>query len=129
VWGFLLTSSIDLGEFSPLRRLMLVGISVGAVLSWMYVEEFLAVRSLGMLLLLAAEPLLESAVLRDEPSRLLLTVLAYGWVLAGLFCVGMPYLLRDAIEWVSTTTTRWRLACLGGIAYAVALIACALLFW
>ncbi|MFM8363705.1 MAG: hypothetical protein ACKOAS_00970, partial [Verrucomicrobiota bacterium] len=79
VWAFWMVKDLDLGEFSPLRRFMLVGIVAGAVLSWFFVEEFLAVRALGMLLLLAAEPLMESAVLRDEPSRLLLTVLAYAW--------------------------------------------------
>jgi hypothetical protein len=120
---------IDLGEFSPLRRFMLLGIAVGAVLSWFFVEEFLAVRALGMLLLLAAEPLLESAVLRDEPSRLLLTILAYGWASAGLVFVGMPYVLRDVIGWFSANPLRWKISCLAGIAYGTALVLCAWLFW
>ena len=108
---------------------MLIGIVAGAILSWLYVEEFLAARALGMVLLLAAEVLLESAVLRTEPSRLLLVTLAYGWVVAGLFMVGMPYLVRDAISLVTASTTRWRLACLGGVGYGVALLVCAILFW
>jgi len=129
VWSFLLIRSIDLGEFSGLRQIILVAIPVGAVLSWIYVPEFLAARALGMVLLLAAEPLLESAVLRDEPSRLLLVVLAYGWVVAGLFLVGMPFLLRDAIGWVTATAMRWRLATLGGIAYGLAVLIAALFLW
>jgi len=129
VWGFLLVRSIDLGEFSPLRNTILVGIVAGAILSWFFVREFLAARALGMVLLLAAEPLLESAVLREEPTRLLLVVLAYAWAAAGLFLVGMPYLLRDAIAFASATTLRWRLASLGGLAYGTALALCALVFW
>jgi hypothetical protein len=129
VWAFLLVQDIDLGEFSRLRQIMLMGIVAGAILAWLYVEEFLAARALGMLLLLAAEVLLESAVLRSEPSRLLLVTLAYGWVLAGLFMVGMPYLLRDAIKVVTASPTRWKLACLGGVAYGAALLVCAILFW
>jgi hypothetical protein len=93
------------------------------------VPEFLAARSLGMVLLLAAEPLLESAVLRDEPTRLLLVVLAYGWVVAGLFLVGMPFLLRDAITWVTANQTRWRMAVIGGLAYGVAVFLAALFLW
>ncbi|MEI6279575.1 MAG: hypothetical protein WCQ16_09375 [Verrucomicrobiae bacterium] len=128
-WSFLLVNSIDLGEFSPLRNVMLVAIVAGAVLSWIYVPEFLAARALGMLLLLAAEPLLESAVLRTEPTRLLLVVLAYAWVIAGLFFVGMPYLLRDAITWVTANPLRWKAAAAGGMAWGIALVLCALLLW
>lgn len=127
VWSFLLVRSIDLGEFSPLRNVMLLAIVVGAILSWIYVPEFLAVRSLGMLLLLAAEPLLESTVLRTEPSRLLLVVLAYAWVVAGLFFVGMPYLLRDAIQWVTGNPLRWKMGAIGGLIWGIALVVCACL--
>ncbi len=129
LWSFLLVRTIDLGEFSPLRNTILLGIVAGTVLSWFFVREFLAARALGMLALLAAEPLLESAVLRGEQTRLILVVLAYAWVAAGLFLVGMPYLLRDAIAFASATTLRWRLASLGGLAYGAAVIVCALAFW
>lgn len=129
VWSFLLVRTIDLGEFSPLRSPMLVGIAAGAVLSWIFVEEFLAVRALGMLLLLAADPLLESAMLRGEPTRLLLVVLAYAWIVAGLFFVGTPYVLRDMIGWVSARAGRWKAGCLAGFAWGIALVACAILFW
>lgn len=129
VWSFLLVQSIDLGEFSPLRNLMLVAVVAGAILSWIYVPEFLAVRALGMILLLASEPLLESAVLRHEPSRLLLVVLAYVWVIAGLFYVGMPYLLRDAIAWLTLNKNRFKFAALAGIVYGLALAVCALVLW
>jgi len=129
VWGFWLAWTIDLGEFSGLRNKLLVAIVVLAFLSWRYVQEFLAVRALGMLLLLASEPLLESAVLRDESSRVLLVLLAYAWVAAGLFFVGMPYLLRDAITWISQPRWKWGLACIGGVAYGLVLLVCAIAFW
>ena len=129
VWSFLLVQSIDLGEFSPLRNIMLMAIVAGSILSWIYVPEFLAVRALGMLLLLAAEPLLESAVLRNETSRLLLVVLAYAWVIAGLFYVGMPYLLRDAIQWVTADRNRLKFGAIAGAVYGLALVVCALAIW
>jgi hypothetical protein len=129
VWSYLLVRDLDLGEFSPLRGTMLVGIIAGAVLAWFFVEEFLAARALGMLLLLAAEPLLESAVLRSEPSRLLLTILAYAWASAGLVFVGMPYVLRDLLGWFAANPLRWKLAAAGGAAYGLALIACAAFLW
>jgi len=129
VWSFLLTRSIDLGEFSPLRNFMLVAIVVGSVLTWLYVEEFLSVRALGMLLLLAADPILESAILREEPTRLLLVLLAYAWIVAGLFFVGMPYVMRDAITWVTSAGWRWRTACMAGLLWGAAITACAAFLW
>jgi len=129
VWSFALVRQIDLGEFSNLRSLMLLAIVAGAILSWFYVEEFLAVRALGMLLLLAAEPLLEAAVLRNEPTRLLLVVLAYAWIIAGLFFVGMPYLLRDAVGWVTARPWRWEAGCIAGTLYGLAILLCAILLW
>jgi hypothetical protein len=55
-----------------------------------------------------------------------LSVLAYAWATLGLFWVGMPYLLRDQIEWLTKTELRWRLAALGGLAYGVAVLVAAL---
>lgn len=129
IWSFTLVRTIDLGEFSPLRTPMLAGIIAGTILTWLLVQEFLAVRALGILLLLAAEPLLESAILRNEPTRILLVLPAYAWVIAGLFLVGMPYLLRDAITLATATPTRWRAAAAAGTAYALLLLTCATLWW
>jgi hypothetical protein len=126
VWAFALVAQIDLGEFTGYRPIFLAIIAVGTVLTLLFVEEFLAVRALGMLCLLAAEPLLDAAWIRPESSRLLLSVLAYAWATLGLFWVGMPYLLRDQIEWLTKTELRWRLAALGGLAYGVAVLVAAL---
>lgn len=129
VWSLLLISNMDLGEFARLRNVMIVGIVAGAFLSWRYVEEFLAVRAFGMILLLAAEPLLEAAFLRPEISRLLLVALAYGWIVMGLFWVGLPWLMRDQIAWVTANPRRFRSAALAGAVYGAALVLCALAFW
>jgi hypothetical protein len=120
---------MDLGEFARLRNPMLLAIVIGAVLAWKYVEEFLAVRAIGMLALLAAEPLLEAAFMRHETSRLLLVLLAYVWIINGLFWVGMPWVLRDQIAWLTAKMQRYRAAVWAGLLYSGAVIVCALLFW
>jgi len=127
VWAFALVAQIDLGEFTSYRQVFLGIIVIGYFLTLFFVDEFLAVRALGMLLLLAAEPLLEAAFLRPEQSRLLLSVLAYVWAALGIFWVGKPYLLRDQIDWVLKSATRWRLAALGGLAYGVVLVVTSIL--
>lgn len=129
VWGFWLVATMDLGEFSNYRTGLMILVPVAFFLSLIYVDEFLAVRALGMLLLLLAEPVLEAAFLRPETSRLLLVVLAYAWVVIGMFWVGMPFLMRNQIAWLLKSKARWMVACVGGVAYGAAVVICALLFY
>ena len=129
VWAFALVAQIDLGEFTNYRPVFLAIIVAGYFLTLFFVEEFLAVRALGMFLLLLAEPLLEAAFLRPEASRVLLSALAYAWATLGLFWIGKPYLLRDQIDWVSRSEARWRVAALAGVAYGAVVFALALTQW
>jgi hypothetical protein len=114
VWTFWLLATIQMGEFSSFRRPLLIALPIGYALVLRFVGEFLAVRALGILCLLAAEPLLDAAFLRYETSRLLVTVFAYLLILAGLFWVAIPYVLRDQINWSTRSVFRWR--CLHAIA-------------
>jgi len=103
----LATRHDQMGEFSGFRRPLLIALPIGYVLVLRFVDEFLAVRALGILCLLAAEPLLDAAFLRYESSRLLITVFAYLLIVAGLFWVSIPYVLR-ANQLDRTNVFRWR---------------------
>ncbi len=127
VWSFWLVSTMEMGEFSAFRRPFLFALPLGFFLTLRYVDEFLAVRALGILALLAAEPLLDAAFFRYETSRLVLTVFAYLLIVLGLTWVMVPYKLRDQINWFSKTSARWRSVNAFGFAYGVALIALAFL--
>ena len=116
-WAFWLVVTMDLGEFSKYRTALMVLIPAACFLSLKFVDEFLAVRALGILFLLLAEPVLEVTFLKSGSSRLLLVALAYAWALLGMFWVGMPFLLRDQIAWWTRGSLRWRIGCLAGIAY------------
>ena len=117
IWAWLLIYKIDLGEFTNWRPRLLILIPIAFFLTVKYVEEFLAARALGMIALLAAEPLLEAAWLRPEGVRLFLVTLAYVWIVFAMFWIGMPYVLRDQIAWVSKNEGRWRAAAFGGVVY------------
>ena len=123
VWSFWLLATMEMGEFASFRKPLLILLPIGYVLVLRFVEEFLAVRALGILCLLAAEPLLEAAFFRYETSRLFLTVLAYLMIVAGLFWVTMPYLLRDQIDWSAKSTARWRAVHGIAAAYGVTILA------
>lgn len=129
IWAFWLAATMDLGEFTPSRTLICGAIIAGAVMVPLFAEEFLAVRALGILALLAAEPLLGAAFLRPETSRLLLVILAYVWAIAGLVFVAAPYVLRDMIAWVTARPLLYRFVALAGVAYGVLLVAASFLFF
>lgn len=112
-WTMWLLATIQMGEFAAFRRPLLIALPVGYVLALFFVDEFLAVRALGILCLLVGEPLLDAAFLRYETSRLLVTVFAYLLIIAGLFWVAIPYVLRDQINWSARSVFRWR--CLNAI--------------
>jgi len=122
LWTFLLTATTDLGEFSPMRLPILLGLAAGTVLLWKFVPDFLSSRSAGILLLLAAHPVLETTFLQSGFLKLALALLAYGWALAGLFLVGMPYIHRDLIGWVCEKPWRWKLSCWLGLLYGMLLL-------
>ena len=127
IWFYFLVKLMDLGEFTSWQPTVLFLTPAAGLLAILFMREFLAVRALGTLALLAAEPLLESAFLRDETIRLLLVSLVYLWIIFGLFWVGMPYTLRDQIGWVTATEKRWRAAAFAGLAYGALLCVGALL--
>lgn len=122
LWSMMIMSHIDMGEFFHLRRWFLMLIPVGFVLVLTYVKEFLAVRALGALMLLVSGPVLAAAFLQPQISRLLLPILAYAWILAGMFWVGMPFLMRDWIGWLTARDSRWKLAVYSGITYGALLL-------
>ena len=122
VWAWLLVTKVDLGEFADWRfRLQLI-VPIAGFLAWQYVDEFLSVRALGMVTLLAAEPLLEAAWLHPEGSRLVLVVLVYAYIVLAMFWIGMPYVLRDQIAWLTKNESRWRAAALAGVIYGALLL-------
>jgi hypothetical protein len=88
-----------------------------------------AVRALGCLMLLASSPLLYAAFMQPQTSRLLLPILAYAWIIAGMYFIGMPFLFRDTVNWLTAKPARWNAAVFSGIGYGTALLVAALLWY
>lgn len=129
LWAWMVATSMDLGEFHQVRWLAQFALPVFFVGTLFIANDYLGARSIGMFLLLAACPVLDAAFLKMPQSRLLLSVLAYVWILAGLFWVGMPYTMRNQIAWLQANPSRYRVACLAGVVYGVLVLAAALLYY
>jgi hypothetical protein len=127
--GKLSALAMNLGEFNNAKKILQLLVPISLVLVCISVRDFLAVRALGLLGLMAAAPLLGAAFLKDPQSRLLVPIFAYAMLTASLFCVGMPYLFRDAVTWVTADQKRWTLLSFAGLGYGIATLVCAFAFW
>lgn len=127
--GILSKLQMDLGEFNRAKSILRILVPIAAAGMIIHVKEFLTVRAIGLLALMAAAPLLYAAYLEPQTSRLLLPLFAYGMIFKGLFWVGMPYTMRDAISWALKTDGRYRALTLGGLSYGIAVLLCAVLWW
>lgn len=127
--GFLSSLTMDIGEFNgmkPWLRILVPAALVGMVTC---AREFLFVRGLGVVALMAASPILEAAQFKEPSSRLLLVAFAYILLTKGMFWVGMPYTFRDAVTWATANDARWKLLVRGGLVYGLLVLLCALMFW
>ena len=129
LWSVFALAQMDMGEFYNVRRVFILVTVAGYVGVVMHVREFLAVRALGALMLLAAGPVLTAAFLQPQTSRLLIPVLAYAWIIAGMYFIGMPYLMRDAAQWFTARQGRWNAAMFAGIGYGALLLGAAVVLW
>ncbi|HZP60312.1 MAG TPA: hypothetical protein VFB27_08295 [Opitutaceae bacterium] len=121
VWNL---SQADFGEYHvPL----FFGFAAVAVLAFFLVPDFLAVRGLCILTLLAGWPLLMAGFLNfDHPQVYLLKVFVYFCVVLALWLGVQPWRLRDFFQWLFATTGRPR--AVGGALLGYGLLLCAVAF-
>lgn len=122
LWFAWILQTADLMEFTVHRTRFLIGLAVLLILILIYVQEFIAVRALGCLLLLGANVLLDSAFPRDDYPRLVITATAYFYIIFGMFWVGAPYLLRDHIKLLTAKPARFKIASALGSAFGALLL-------
>jgi hypothetical protein len=123
LWFCGLILNVDLMDFASYQvtfLLISVALATGMII---FVREFLAVRALGALLLLFANVLLDAAFLDNHYSKFVITVTAYAYIIAGIFFVASPYLLRDLLTWFYKTDSRAKLGTIAGIIFGVLVLA------
>ena len=115
-----------LGMFEPVKPLvpMLGLISFGAIV-W-FLDELLAPRALGGLLLLLANPMLNGVRWSDSPWRFVVAVIAYAWVVAGCLLMLHPWWFRKAVDRILAVPGRLRAVALGKFIGGAVLLAAGL---
>ena len=126
IWRLSRLGESDLIFFQTPQPVML-GFGVLAVLAFIYAPDFLAVRGLCVLMLLAAEPLLYAAYMEyQHPQRLLMVAAVYVGLALAIYLAAAPYRLRDFFDWLFRVPARPRL--IGAILLGYGLVTSAAAF-
>lgn len=106
-----------LGFLEAYRNLLFVLVPVAVVLVGLFVDDLLAPRALGGLLVLLPAPLLQLARWEPSPWRYAIILAAYAMVLGGSALIVAPYLFRLAVERVASSPSACRVV--GAVALVV----------
>ena len=113
----------DFGEYKFI--IGLIGVFI-AVSSYFFINDFLAVRALCILLLFYSRLALDSAFLQEPQSRLFLVTVIYFIVMCAIYFEAWPYRLRDFLNWLYGNSKRSILLGVSFICYSLVLLGAAL---
>jgi hypothetical protein len=109
-----------IADFSAFKPYMMAAFAAVGVLSCFYVQDFLAVRGLAVVLLLLGKLMVDTGRphLGQSDFVLVIQTWAYLLVVAGIWFTITPWKLRDFLNWATATESRTRL--LSGLRLAFA---------
>jgi uncharacterized protein YjeT (DUF2065 family) len=127
VWAAWLLNSLPLGRFESLKQWLIPVTVVFTGLVFFAMDDLLAPRALGALLLLYPAPLLHTARLHPSKLSVIMSIIAYVLIIKGMALMLSPYLFRQNIERFLKADHVCRLAGIVGIVFDGCLILLALL--
>jgi hypothetical protein len=121
-WFLYNLQSEAIADFAAYKKYMLMGFGAIGVLTCIFVRDFLAVRGLAVCLLLLAWFTLHRTRWADSPTKLILVIWAYTWVICGMWFTISPWRLRDILNWWTSTSGRLRAGSLLQLALGVTIL-------
>ena len=112
-WVVMYNAATD--DWAWARPLILVGVPIAYWIVIQYASAFLAMRATAALMLMAAKQMVDAADLSDHPSRLIVTVFAYLWVVGAIWITVAPHHFRDLAQVVMADNKRCRTVCSVGV--------------
>jgi hypothetical protein len=109
-----------IADFSVFKPYMIAGFVAVGILACIFVQDFLAVRGLAVVMLLLAKLMVDTGRphLGTTPWVLVIQVWAYLLVVAGMWFTVTPWKLRDILNWATATEERIRIGSAIRLAFA-----------
>ena len=118
VWN---VSVEPISDFSVFKPYMMICFGVVGILCCFFVQDFLAVRGLAIMMLLLAKLMVDTGRphLGQTSWVLVIQIWAYVLVIAGTWFTITPWRLRDFLNWMTATEKRIRIGCYIRLAFAL----------
>ncbi len=113
LWFLLNLSQESISDFAAYKNVLFAGFAAVGIGSCIFVQDFLAVRGLAVVLLLLAKLMVDSGrpYLAQTSWVLVFQGWAYVLVIAGIWLTISPYRLRDFVEWCTANERRIKIGC------------------
>ena len=129
-WGFALVllgtiwfvrnlSQESISDFESLKPILYGVFVLVGIGSCIYVQDFLAVRGIAIVMLILAKLMLDAARWNESPWSILIKIWAYCWVIGGIWFTVSPWRMRDLLNWHTATVQRARLLCAIRLAFGL----------
>ena len=123
IWFLWNLSQESISDFASYKNILLAGFAAIGIGACIFVQDFLSVRGLAVLLLLLAKLMVDTArpKLADTHWVWVIQVWAYALVLAGMWFTISPWRLRDLLEWGTASEQRIKVGCTVRLAFGLAI--------
>jgi hypothetical protein len=124
VWFLWLVNQEPIADFAAFKPHMLVAFAAIGVATCIFVQDFLAVRGLAVVLLLLAKLMVDTGRphLGETPWVLLIQAWAYVLVVAGIWFTVSPWRLRDLLNWATANEERVKIGSTIRLAFALLVV-------
>jgi hypothetical protein len=120
-WFLFNLSQESISDFAAYKNLLYVGFAAVGIGSCLYVQDFLAVRGLAVVLLLLAKLMVDTG--RPHLAQTALVLVIQGWayvlVVAGIWLTISPWRLRDWLQWATADEKRIKVGCAMRLAFGL----------
>jgi hypothetical protein len=120
-WFLFNLSQESISDFAAYKNLLFLGFAAVGIGSCIYVQDFLAVRGLAVVLLLLAKLMVDTGRphLGQTPLVLVIQGWAYVLVVVGIWLTISPWRLRDWLQWATADEKRIKVGCVARLAFGL----------
>ena len=108
-WFLWILYNLTEADFGQYKYILMAIFGGAGILSFKYLPDFLSVRGLSVLMLLALREFVDSAYMLDEPCKAVFVSYCYALVVVFIYFGCLPYRLRDFFEFVYAKPVRVRI--------------------
>jgi hypothetical protein len=117
-----------IADFAPMKPYMMAAFAAVGVGACFFVQDFLAVRGLAVLLLLLAKVMVDTGrphlgpTFWDQPAVSLFQAWAYVFIIAGIWFTISPWRLREFLNWATANERRVKIGSAIRLAFALLVV-------